>query len=80
MKQGVIEAEGQVIQELGNSLFKVELTNGHVVLCTISGKIRKFKIRIMTGDKVKVEMSPYDLSKGRISVRLKNTVTNNSTN
>lgn len=80
MKQGMLEAEGEVLQELGNSFFKVILDNDHEILCTISGKIRKNKIRIMAGDRVKVEISPYDLTKGRISMRLRNFTTNNSVN
>lgn len=72
MKQDIIAFDGEVVQELGNSLFKVVLdTAGQEILCTISGKIRKNKIRIMTGDRVRVELSPYDLTHGRISMRLK---------
>jgi len=70
-KQNVIEQNGEVIEALANSMFKVELDNGHEVMCHISGKIRINNIRIMVGDKVKVSMSPYDLTKGRIEVRLK---------
>jgi translation initiation factor IF-1 len=71
MKQQNIEVTGKVTQELGNSIFKVELDNtGSEVTCTISGKIRMNYIRIMTGDKVKIEMSPYDLTRGRITRRL----------
>ena len=70
MKQDNIEVEGTVTQELGNSMFKVDLESGMEILCTISGKIRKNHIRIMAGDKVKLEMSPYDLTKGRIVTRL----------
>jgi len=71
MKQQNIEVTGKVTQELGNSLFKVELDGtGSEVTCTISGKIRMNYIRIMTGDKVKIEMSPYDLTRGRITRRL----------
>lgn len=80
MKQDCISVEGLVVQELGNSMFKVELDVGEQeILCTISGKIRKNYIRIMSGDRVKVEMSPYDLTKGRIVTRLK-TVSNNKPN
>lgn len=73
MKQTNLSFEGEVIQELGNSMFKVklEIAGEPEVLCTISGKIRKNYIRIMTGDRVKVDMSPYDLTKGRISLRLR---------
>lgn len=72
MKQDNIKVDGTVSQELGNSMFKVQLDSGHELLCTISGKIRKHYIRIMTGDRVSVEMSPYDLTKGRIVTRLQN--------
>jgi translation initiation factor IF-1 len=69
-KQGVIEQKGEVIEALGNATFRVELENGHRLIGHISGKMRTNFIRIMPGDKVVVEMSPYDLSKGRISQRL----------
>lgn len=69
-KQENISLTGEVIEELGNSMFKVELDNGHQILCTISGKIRKNYIRILTGDNVKVEVSPYDINRGRIVTRL----------
>ena len=72
MKQQNIEAEGEVTQVLGNSMFRVTLDAGHEVTCTISGKIRKNYIKIIKGDRVKIEMSPYDLNKGRIIIRLKN--------
>ena len=68
-KDDIIEFEGEVIDTLPNTLFKVRLENGHEIIAHISGKMRKHYIRILTGDKVKVEMSPYDLSKGRISYR-----------
>ena len=71
VKQDSIEVNGTVMEALSNSMFKVELDNGHEILCHISGKIRMNYIRIMPGDKVKVEMSPYDLTKGRISFRYK---------
>lgn len=70
-KQEAITVDGEVTEALSNSMFKVELENGHELICHISGKIRMNNIRIMPGDKVKVEMSPYDLSKGRISYRYK---------
>ena len=70
-KQRSIEQFGQVIENLSNSMFRVELDNGVSILCHISGKIRVNNIRIMPGDRVKVEMSPYDLTKGRIVLRLK---------
>ena len=65
-KADVIEIEGVVVEKLPNAMFKVELENGHVVLAHISGKLRMNYIRILPGDKVTLEMSPYDLSKGRI--------------
>ena len=70
-KQGSIESEGIVTEAMANSMFRVELNNGHEILCHISGKIRMNYIRIMPGDKVKVEMSPYDLTKGRMCYRFK---------
>lgn len=69
-KQDVITADGEVIETLGNALFRVQLDNGLVITAHVSGKIRMNYIRILTGDRVKVEMSPYDLTKGRISKRL----------
>ncbi len=68
-KEDVIELEGTVVDTLPNTMFRVELENGHVVTAHISGKMRKHYIRILTGDKVKVEMTPYDLTKGRITYR-----------
>ena len=65
-KADVIEIEGVVVEKLPNAMFKVELVNKHIVLATISGKLRMNYIRILPGDKVTMEMSPYDLSKGRI--------------
>ena len=70
-KSDVIEIEGTVIEKLPNTMFQVELENGHKVLAHISGKLRQNFIRILPGDKVKVEMTPYDLTKGRISFRYK---------
>ena len=70
-KEDHIEMEGKVIDTLPNTMFRVELENGHIVTAHISGKMRKNYIRILTGDKVKVEMTPYDLSKGRITFREK---------
>ena len=70
-KADVIEVEGTVLEKLPNAMFKVELENKHVVLAHISGKLRMNFIRILPGDKVKVEMTPYDLTKGRISFRYK---------
>ena len=71
-KDDIIEFEGEVIDTLPNTLFKVRLENGHEIIAHISGKMRKHYILILTGDKVKVEMTPYDLSKGRITYRGKN--------
>ena len=68
-KEEVIEIEGVVVEKLPNAMFKVELENGHQVLAHISGKLRKNFIRILPGDKVTMEMSPYDLTKGRITWR-----------
>ena len=68
-KSDVIEVEGTVLEKLPNAMFRVELENGHVVTAHISGKMRKNYIRILTGDKVTVELTPYDLSKGRIVFR-----------
>lgn len=71
-KEEHIEMEGKVIDTLPNTMFRVELENGHVVTAHISGRMRKNYIRILTGDKVRVELTPYDLSKGRIVFREKN--------
>lgn len=68
-KEDKIELEGKVIESLPNTMFKVKLENDHVILAHISGKIRKNYIKILPGDKVKVEMSTYDLTKGRITFR-----------
>lgn len=70
-KEGQIELSGIVIETLPNTMFKVELENGHIVTAHISGKMRKNYIRIITGDKVTVELTPYDLTKGRITFREK---------
>ena len=70
-KQDVIELEGTVLDTLPNAMFKVELENGHEILAHVSGKIRMNYIRILPGDEVTVEMSPYDLSRGRITYRYK---------
>jgi len=70
-KQATIEQDGKVSEALPNATFRVELENGHEILAHISGKMRMFYIRILPGDKVKVEMSPYDLTKGRITYRYK---------
>ena len=71
MAKDVIELEGTILEAMPNAMFRVELENGHEILAHISGKIRKNFIRILPGDKVKVEMTPYDLSRGRITFRLK---------
>ncbi|KRN97809.1 MULTISPECIES: translation initiation factor IF-1 [Levilactobacillus] len=70
-KSDVIEIEGKVTETLPNAMFRVELENGHEILAHVSGKIRMHYIRILPGDRVTVEMSPYDLSKGRITYRFK---------
>ena len=70
-KQSAIEQDGSIIEALSNAMFRVELENGHVVIAHISGKMRMHYIRILPGDKVGVEMSPYDLSRGRIIFRYK---------
>lgn len=70
-KEEAIEIEGTVKDTLPNAMFRVELDNGHVVLAHISGKIRMHFIRILPGDRVKMELSPYDLTKGRITFRVK---------
>ena len=70
-KDDVIEMEGTVLETLPNTVFRVQLENGHVVTAHISGRMRKHYIRILTGDKVRIEMTPYDLSKGRITYRMK---------
>ncbi len=70
-KEDVIEVEGTVIEPLPNAMFKVELVNGHKVLAHVSGKIRMHFIRILPGDRVTVELSPYDLTRGRITYRFK---------
>lgn len=68
-KDDVIEMEGTVLETLPNTMFRVQLENGHVITAHISGRMRKHYIRILTGDKVKVELTPYDLTKGRITFR-----------
>jgi translation initiation factor IF-1 len=70
-KEDLVEFNGTVIELLPNAMFRVELENGHVVLAHTSGKMRKNRIRVLVGDKVTVEMTPYDLSKGRITFREK---------
>jgi translation initiation factor IF-1 len=70
-KQSAIEKDGVIIESLSNAMFRVELDNGHVIIAHISGKMRMHYIKILPGDRVKVEMSPYDLTRGRISFRYK---------
>jgi len=70
-KQQSIEQDGTVVESLGNAMFRVELENGHNIIAHISGKMRMHYIKILPGDRVKLEMSPYDLSKGRITFRYK---------
>ena len=70
-KEEALEFEGTVTSVLGNSNFRVELDNGHSVLATIAGKMRRFRIRVLEGDRVKIEVSPYDLNRGRIVYRFK---------
>jgi len=70
-KEEAIEVEGEVVEPLPNAMFRVKLENGHVVLAHISGKMRKYYIRILPGDRVTVELSPYDLTRGRITYREK---------
>ena len=70
-KQSAVDIDGEVIEALGNAMFRVRLENGHVITAGISGKMRMHYIKILPGDKVQVEMSPYDLTKGRITFRHK---------
>ena len=70
-KQEAIERDGTIIEALSNAMFRVELENGHEIIAHISGKMRMHYIKILPGDKIRVEMSPYDLSKGRIVFRYK---------
>lgn len=68
-KQAAIEQDGTIVEALSNAMFRVELDNGHIVIAHISGKMRMHYIKLLPGDKVKLEMSPYDLSKARITYR-----------
>mgnify|MGYP003306294495 FL=1 len=70
-KQDAIEVDGTVTEALSNAMFRVQLESGHIIIAHISGKMRQHYIKILPGDRVKVEMSPYDLTKGRISFRYK---------
>lgn len=72
-KEEAIEVEGTIIEPLPNAMFRVELDNGHKVLAHISGKMRMHFIKILPGDRVTIELSPYDLSRGRVTFRTKNT-------
>ena len=72
MAEETITLEGKIVDTLPNAMFRVELENGHNVLAYLSGKMRKYYIRVLLGDKVKVEMSPYDLTRGRITYRFRN--------
>lgn len=69
-KEDIIELEGSIVEVLPNQMFKVELDNDHIITCYTAGKMRQFKIRLVQGDRVKIEMTPYDLSKGRITFRI----------
>lgn len=71
-KEEAVVLEGTVTEVLPNATFRVELSNGHNILATIAGKMRRFRIRVLAGDRVTVEMSPYDLTRGRITFRHKN--------
>ena len=71
-KQASITQDGTILEALSNAMFRVELENGHVITAHISGKMRMYFIKILPGDRVKVDMSPYDLTKGRITFRYKN--------
>ena len=70
-KEEAIEVEAKVVEQLPNAMFRVELENGHLVLAHVSGKMRRHFIRILPGDRVRVELSPYDLNRGRITYRLR---------
>ncbi len=70
-KEELIETEGKILEALPNAMFRVELENGHIVMAHVSGKMRMNFIRILPGDKVKLELSPYDLSRGRITFRVR---------
>jgi translation initiation factor IF-1 len=70
-KQSAIEQDGVIVEALSNAMFRVELENGHIIIAHMSGKMRKNFIRLVPGDRVEVELTPYDLTKGRISFRLK---------
>lgn len=69
-KEDIIEVEGNIVEVLPNQMFKVQLDNEHIITCYTGGKMRQFKIRLVQGDRVRVEMTPYDLEKGRITFRI----------
>ena len=69
-KEGILEVDGKIDEVLPNQMFKVTLTNGHKIVCYTGGKLRKNRIRIVAGDSVKIEISPYDMEKGRITYRI----------
>ena len=71
IKEEVIEVEGKVVEPLPNAMFRVEMDNGHKILAHVSGKMRLHRIRILPGDKVTIQLSPYDLSRGRITYRFR---------
>ena len=73
MKEDVIEMEGTIEEALSNGMFRVTLDNGHEVLGHLAGRMRRFRIKVLLGDRIKVELSPYDLSRGRITFRAKST-------
>lgn len=73
MKEDVIELEGTIEEALSNGMFRIRLDNGHEVLGHLAGRMRRFRIKVLLGDRVKVELSPYDLSRGRITFRNKGT-------
>jgi translation initiation factor IF-1 len=72
MAEETVTLDGKIVDALPNAMFRVELENGHTVLAYLSGKMRKYYIRVLLGDRVKVEMSPYDLTRGRITYRYRN--------
>ena len=69
-KEDIIEVEGNIVEVLPNQMFKVQLDNEHIITCYTGGKMRQFRIRLVQGDRVRVEMTPYDLEKGRITFRI----------
>lgn len=69
-KEDIIEVEGNIVEVLPNQMFKVQLDNEHIITCYTGGKMRQFRIRLVQGDRVKIEMTPYDLEKGRITFRI----------